>query len=290
LAEFFFDNCSFQESSHTEEIDPLESISLWIPEAMLLNYAQRGTCPFCETRFVSLTWFDDGGAQIYDELTTQSSVCNRCGFWTHSSLSEARATVSSRVFTSRIKTFDISELTAPCEGILAWLRKHPEDMYRVHPLALEGVVRDALQERLDCELSLTQTTRDGGVDLYGFDSKTGKFIVQVKRYARHRKAGVGIVREVTGTLVRENLSRGLIVSTSPFTSDAQQEAERLRSPEQIYPVDIDLIMLAELLEWLEIRDSRGAYPSSRAYWEAHLRQVLGSNFFGWVDFEQWQNR
>jgi hypothetical protein len=255
-----------------------------------MNYTRRKLCPFCEAPLEHLTWWADCAAQFYDEFTTESNVCNRCGFWTYSSFVEAASAASSEAFTSRIREFDITDFTAPAEGTLAWLRVHDNDRFRTHPRALERVVQHILGEYLDCELCLTKATRDGGLDLYGYDSNSGKFIVEVKRYGPKNKIDVRIVREVAGVLLRENAHKGLIITTSTFTPDARTEAGRLRSPAQSYPVDIDLLSISELLSWLDVRDSRSAYASTAQYWEEHLRKVLKGRFFGDKDFDEWQDR
>lgn len=116
-----------------------------------------------------------------------------------------------------------------------------------------------LQETIDCKIELTCISRDGGYDILCIDSEKGKFLAEVKRYRQNRKVGVAIVRQLAGVLVRENESRGIIVTTSDFTQDAFQEAITLQSGSQSYPVYIDLYSINELLSYLDLRRNRAEF-------------------------------
>lgn len=290
MTAFFFDNTAFQESSHEKEIDLSEMASFWVPDKTIMSYVIKELCPFCEAPLKHYTWFADCGAQIYDELTTESSVCNRCGFWTYINLCEANGKLTCKALTSRVKEFDITDLNAPIQGMIKWLKMYPKDMYYVHPRTFELVVRDILNDYLGCELCLTKTTRDGGIDLIGFDSVNGKFVVEVKRYAQHNRIGVKVVRQIAGVLLRENVQRGIIVSTSEFTHDAKKEAEVFQRNNQLYPVNIDMLSMSQLLSWMAINDSRLQHTSEDKYWQEQLRKVLKGEFYSWDEFEEWQKR
>jgi len=288
VAEFFFDHSVAHHVSH--HADVIETPALWVPDATVLSYVQRNSCPFCEKSLKTFTWWSDSAAQLYDDMENASLVCSRCGFWTYTSFLEAGGETNSEIYTSRLTEFDIGHLKAPMDAVLAWLRVHPDDSTRVNPRGLERIVHHILREQMSCELSLTRGTRDGGLDLMGFDTERGKFIVEVKRYASHRKICVSLVRQIAGVLVRENVRWGIIVSTSGPTRDAKIEAAKFRGVDQEYPVNIEFLAVADLMSWLDIHDSRERHTSPEDYWEKQIRGVLKSAFFGSKEFREWQQR
>ena len=55
----------------------------------------------------------------------------------------------------------------------------------------------------------------------------GRVAIQAKRYAPHNKVDIAAVREIIGSISQREFTKGIIVTTSGFTSAARQEAERL---------------------------------------------------------------
>ena len=78
-------------------------------------------------------------------------------------------------------------------------------------------------------LSVTQRTRDGGIDLDGRGGGLGqgRVVVQCKRYSN--PVGVGTVRELFGVISDDlSITQGFLVTTSRFTQDAQDFARGKR--------------------------------------------------------------
>lgn len=75
------------------------------------------------------------------------------------------------------------------------------------------------------EVKVTQSSRDGGVDAVAFDPDPitgGKIVIQAKRYTN--TVGVGAVRDLYGTTMNEGASKGILVTTSDYGSDAHRFA------------------------------------------------------------------
>ena len=73
---------------------------------------------------------------------------------------------------------------------------------------------------------------DGGVDLFALDEDERSWVVQCKCWASHRPVGPDVVRELVGAIAAADRgsatpSRGMILTTSRFTSGAASEAVRL---------------------------------------------------------------
>lgn len=93
------------------------------------------------------------------------------------------------------------------------------------------------------EVKVTQSSRDRGVDAIIFDPdpiKGGKFVVQAKRYTK--TVDVSAVRDLCAVVQKEGASRGILVTTSSYGTDAYTFAQN--SP-------ITLLNGSELLGLLE---------------------------------------
>lgn len=72
---------------------------------------------------------------------------------------------------------------------------------------------------------------DGGVDLYATDVDGHGFVVQCKCWGLHRPVGPEVIRELFGAIALADAgasmaSRGIIITTSQFTSGAREAAEQ----------------------------------------------------------------
>lgn len=80
------------------------------------------------------------------------------------------------------------------------------------------------------EVRRTRSRADGGIDLVAVNKTPfvgGRVAIQAKRYAPHRKVEVAAVREIIGSVSQREFTKGIIITTSGFTSAARHEAERL---------------------------------------------------------------
>lgn len=76
------------------------------------------------------------------------------------------------------------------------------------------------------EVKVTQASRDRGVDAVVFDPdpiKGGKFIIQAKRYTN--TVDVSAVRDLCAVVKKEGASKGILVTTSTYGSDAYTFAQ-----------------------------------------------------------------
>lgn len=109
--------------------------------------------------------------------------------------------------------------------LIRYLNKHPDGIYNLSPRKLESLVADIFKH-FGCNVTLTPETRDGGfdfsallVDPMGIPLLT---YVEVKKYSPTRPVGVNIVRNLYGVVAHDDISRGVIVTTSRFTQDAEK--------------------------------------------------------------------
>jgi restriction system protein len=92
----------------------------------------------------------------------------------------------------------------------------------------EHLIREIFEKEFTSsggEVRVTQASRDGGVDAVAFDPdpiRGGKIVIQAKRYAH--TVGVSAVRDLYGTLMNEGASKGILVTTSDYGTDAYEFA------------------------------------------------------------------
>jgi len=134
--------------------------------------------------------------------------------------------------------------------LLQELAKRPQLMHDLDSRKFEELVAKLLEDQ-GCDVTLTKRTRDGGYDLFG-RMKAGPanliFLAECKRYAPHNKVGVEVVRGLYGVTEMQKANLGLVITTSSFTKDAQEEKLRI-GPR------IDLKEFSDLCAWLS------AYPN-----------------------------
>ncbi|WP_152391924.1 restriction endonuclease [Paenibacillus guangzhouensis] len=80
--------------------------------------------------------------------------------------------------------------------------------------------------KMGLESKLTRSSKDGGVDVIAFDPRPvfgGKYVIQAKRYKN--TVEVAAVRDLYGTMMNENASKGILVTTSTYGPDARSFAK-----------------------------------------------------------------
>lgn len=105
--------------------------------------------------------------------------------------------------------------------ILDDLESRP-NLMDLNPSEFETLVSN-LFNKMGLETKLTQASRDGGVDAVAYDTRPilgGKVVIQAKRYKN--TVGVSAVRDLYGTMLNEGASKGILVATSRYGSDAYE--------------------------------------------------------------------
>jgi restriction system protein len=93
----------------------------------------------------------------------------------------------------------------------------------------EHLVREVFEKEFTAnggEVKITKASRDGGVDAIAFNPDPimgGKVVIQAKRYTN--VVGVAAVRDLYGTLLNEGATKGILVTTSHYGSDAYKFAK-----------------------------------------------------------------
>ena len=96
------------------------------------------------------------------------------------------------------------------------------------------------------EVELTQQTRDGGKDILAYlNTDLGRMLclVEAKHYRKDRKIGVDLVRTLYGTLCDAQANSAMLITTSSFTSGAQEFQQR-------HEYQLGLRDYADVVNWI----------------------------------------
>lgn len=108
------------------------------------------------------------------------------------------------------------------------IRKNPSEVYNLPPRKFEELIATLL-DSFGWDVHLTPETRDGGKDILAYlDTELGRILclVEAKRYRADRPVGVGVLRNLYGTICDEKANWGLLVTTSYFSGDAKAFREK----------------------------------------------------------------
>ncbi len=104
-----------------------------------------------------------------------------------------------------------------------------ENLAAMDWLDFENLVRELFEKEFaqgGGEVKVTQASRDGGVDAVAFDPdpiRGGKIVIQAKRYTNI--VDVSSVRDLYGTVLNEGATKGILITTSNYGSDAYEFAK-----------------------------------------------------------------
>lgn len=130
-------------------------------------------------------------------------------------------------------------------NVLQRLKMRPEDMHKLTPRQFEEVMAE-LMEKQGYKVDLTQATRDGGKDLIiARRDDIGNFIyyVECKKYGPDNPVGVHLVRELIGTVHADQVTAGILITSSYFSPDAKAYAKKIQH-------QLGLVDYIRLREWL----------------------------------------
>lgn len=106
--------------------------------------------------------------------------------------------------------------------IITDIYNDPNTLYKIAPREFEEIVAEILHAQ-GFSIELTKQTRDNGYDIIAIkDIKSQlpiKFLVECKRFS-NKKVGVEIIRSFKEVIQTEKANRGIIVTTSYFSSEA----------------------------------------------------------------------
>lgn len=129
------------------------------------------------------------------------------------------------------------------EQVLKYLSENPNALYQLSDTDFEIVMAE-IYSKLGYDVTRTQATRDGGKDIIIRKKEIlGDFIyyVECKKFAPNRHVGIGIVRNLVGTVNTDRVNGGILATTSFFTRDARKFVIENKWDFQIKMHDYDFV-------------------------------------------------
>lgn len=133
------------------------------------------------------------------------------------------------------------------QQIITDIYKDGSHLYKLQPREFEELIAELLLQQ-GYKVELTKQTRDNGYDILailhlGYGHTPLKFLVECKRYSQHRGVGIEIVRSFKEVIDTEKANRGIIVTSSYFTSEAIKKKEQI-------PYVLDYRDKDDVMDWV----------------------------------------
>lgn len=121
-----------------------------------------------------------------------------------------------------------------------------EKLFQVNPREFEKIIAELLYSK-GFDVELTKQTRDNGYDIlalkYVDDFSPIKYLVECKKFNPSRKVGVEIIRSFKEVISTEQANKGIIVTTSYFSSEAIKKQKET-------PLLLDYKNKDDVIEWV----------------------------------------
>lgn len=124
----------------------------------------------------------------------------------------------------------ITDVTIINDSLLKRVKDDPKIINNISPYEFEEMVCELLYKQ-GYDVKLTKQTRDGGKDIIVVQkSVLGEFCIYVecKKYDMSNPISVKIVRELYGTVMADDATAGMIITTSYFTKDAKEYRDKIK--------------------------------------------------------------
>ena len=124
----------------------------------------------------------------------------------------------------------INGVTIVNDTLLRQVKKDPKILRCFTPREFECLVCELLDKE-GYKVKLTKQTRDGGKNIIVIEkSILGEFCIYVecKKFDKARPVNVGLVRELYGTIMADNATAGMIMTTSYFSNDAIEYTKNIK--------------------------------------------------------------
>jgi len=235
------------------------------------QFPTRRICPFCKQTLECGKRSKE--SNIDGRFVGALESCPNCTFWDWYYMEQGysgRWNLGVYAYTTvlgKIREYE-HELPKGCyEELAAWIRQNPSRWHSISPTQLEHLVAAVFRANyVQAEVSHVGQPDDGGVDVVYVDVEKRQWLIQVKRRekANHAKS-VSTIRNLLGTMVLENSSFGIVVSTADHFSYQAYSAisragERSMTVRLIDRLALDHMLSGLLVErpWLSL--IRSVFP------------------------------
>lgn len=133
------------------------------------------------------------------------------------------------------------------DELMRYFAQNPHALYNVDPRLFEEIIAEIFR-KFGFETNLTKQTRDGGYDIFAIEQleyANNKYIIECKRYAKHRKIDINLVRNLYGVKMHNWVTKAFLVTTSSFSADAMEFKRQ-------HAWEIELKDYHDIRNWLQL--------------------------------------
>jgi RNA recognition motif-containing protein len=133
--------------------------------------------------------------------------------------------------------------------LIELLKIRPSFIYEISSRKFEELIAE-LVESFGYKIELTKQTRDGGKDIIAtkIGEKNESFYIECKRNSPNNLISVDIVREFHSVLVLDKINKGILATSSYFTSDSKKLIERINHT----GLNVDLKDFNGVFNWIDL--------------------------------------
>lgn len=232
--------CCYGEGSENEVEDGHSSIPLRDPDDELIipeKPKSPENCRYCNTR---LNKTELGrkykGFFTVTEKYLDLYYCINCGWWFLERLEEESHFTGNHfivnVIEGAVKYYNVDSYDVPIVELRNYLKRHPNDVAYVDPYRFELLMQDCFKDYFGpSEVIHLGKSGDGGIDLKIVKNNKETVLVQVKRrFDITKNEGPKVVRELNGVLFRDNIAKGIVVTTAKSFTKAAMKETNVKTP------------------------------------------------------------
>lgn len=188
------------------------------------RFVLQRRCPYCNEK---LYLFKQGNEVDFEDMKLGGlETCLNCNYWSWHYIQGAyigRWGLDAYFYTvllGKIREFHDKLPDGCSEEIASWLRRKPDNWHSINPKGLEKFVADVFRANFSTsEVMHVGKPDDGGVDVIYVDADKKQWLIQVKRREKPNSTeSVSTIRNLLGTMLLNNSTHGIVVSTADHFS------------------------------------------------------------------------
>ena len=215
--------------------------------------SKERTCPLCRGAFTwKRTWTDpvNPTGWIHNSSSKDWVTCTRCGWFAAIEESASGGFLVNLWTVGVLRAFESELAEEAMAEASSYLRRRMSDPYSLDWRQFEKLVGEVFL-RMGYGILVTQQSKDGGADIILFgDGSEIAGIVECKKFAKERKVGLSLVRQLAGAALSFRTRTAFLITTSDFTSPAVEAGRLYRG----LGFEITMKSASSLLDELGVRN------------------------------------
>jgi hypothetical protein len=217
------------------------------------GFAVPVTCSECGGSFLYELACSHSQAQLNEARDSGQLLCEEC--WRKRTKTEPPQP-RDEICVLALSEADYALFTQPIAELYECIRRDPGFLRQISARQFEELVADILRNH-GFDAQTTPPTRDGGIDIIACWKSplgdTNRYFVECKHWDSTHRVGIGVVQRMLGVVYAGGATKGMVVSSSFFTSPA-------RRFEQEHHYQLSLHDYDDLVAWIRAICGHSSLP------------------------------